>query len=332
LSVVHYIALFVANHGCIRHFNMTLNGRRSPAIARADRRSALSARASRESLSGSSFLVALGLKVRGLRREHALSRKMLAELAEVSERYLAQLESGTGNASIVLLRRVAAALNVRVTYLLDSESSAQRAQVSRFIDSLPEERLADVMRRLQSEFGADESVRRKRIALIGLRGAGKSTLGNALAKALRRQFIELDHEIEREAGMPLAEVFMLYGQPGYRNLERRCLDRLIARQTDMVVSVGGGVVSDTETYQLLLGNCFAVWLKASPAEHMSRVVAQGDMRPMRGHAQAMDDLKAILAAREPQYARADSTVDTSGQTVARSLAALRLAVSGGKDS
>jgi XRE family aerobic/anaerobic benzoate catabolism transcriptional regulator len=206
--------------------------------------------------------------------------------------------------------------------------SAERAQVSRFIEGLPEKRLPDVMRRLLCEFGADESVRRTRIALIGLRGAGKSTLGGALAKSMRRPFIELDGEIEREAGMPLSEVFMLYGQSGYRNLERHCLDRLIGRQTALVVSVGGGVVSDTQTYQLLLGNCFTAWIKASPEEHMSRVVAQGDLRPMRGHAQAMDDLKSILAAREPLYARADVAIDTSGQTVAKSLAALRLAIVG----
>jgi XRE family transcriptional regulator, aerobic/anaerobic benzoate catabolism transcriptional regulator len=302
--------------------------RRSSAGSRVVRKSTVIAQSSREPRAGGAFLVTLGNTVRELRQQRGLSRKSLAEVADVSERYLAQLESGTGNASIILLRRVADALNVRVTYLLDSDVSAERAQVSRFIDGLPENRMPDVMRRLVSDFGGDESVRRRRVALIGLRGAGKSTLGGALAREMRRPFIELDREIEREAGMPLSEVFMLYGQPGYRNLERHCLERLIGRQTALIVSVGGGVVSDMETYQVLLGNCFTVWIKASPAEHMSRVVAQGDTRPMRGHAQAMDDLKAILASREPQYARADVVIDTSGQAVAKSLAALRLAIHG----
>lgn len=308
-----------------------MTARRPSAVQRADRRSGVALRAHREPNPGGVFLATLGNKVRELRQQYSLSRKMLAESAGVSERYLAQLESGTGNASIILLRRLATALNVRVTYLLDSDISAERALVNRFVDSVPEQRLPEVMNRLLGEFGADESVRRKRIALIGLRGAGKSTLGTALARAMRRPFIELDHEIERAAGMPLAEVFMLYGQLGYRNFERRCLDRLIGRQSAMVVSIGGGVVSDNDTYQLLLRNCFTVWIKASPAEHMSRVVAQGDLRPMRGHSQAMDDLKAILAAREPQYALADVVIDTSGQTVTKSVAALRLAVMGSQD-
>jgi|SRR5579872_35592 len=279
-----------------------------------------------EPSSDEAFLAALGRKVRELREQRGLARKALAEVADVSERYLAQLESGTGNASVVLLRRIADALNVRITYLLAGELGIERSQLSRFIESLPEQHVADVMRRLVADFGTEDGVRRKRIALIGLRGAGKSTLGGALAKVMRRPFIELDHEIEREAGMPLPEVFMLYGQTGYRNLERQCLDRIIASQNDVVLSFGGGVVSDADTYQLLLANCFTVWVKASPSEHMARVVAQGDMRPMRGHHQAMDALKQILTAREPQYARADAVVDTSGQTVAKSLAALRLAV------
>jgi XRE family transcriptional regulator, aerobic/anaerobic benzoate catabolism transcriptional regulator len=292
------------------------------------RRSTAVARNATGTLAAGDFLVTLGARVRELRQQHHFSRKMLAESAEVSERYLADLESGAGNASIILLRRVAAALNVRVAYLLDVDIGVQRARVNRFIDNLPEQRLPEVMQRLLREFGADESVRRKRVALIGLRGAGKSTLGAALAKAIRRPFIELDREIEREAGMTLSEVFVRYGHAGYRSLERRCLDRLISRQAALVVSPGGGVVSDEETYQLLLGNCFTVWLKASPSEHMARVVAQGDLRPLRGHAQALDDLKAILAAREPHYTRADAVVDTSGQTVTKSLAALRLAVAG----
>lgn len=306
---------------------MAISAKNPPASVRALRKSTGDAR-DREQSSDEAFLAALGKKVRDMREERGLSRKTLAEAAEVSERYLAQLELGNGNASVTLLRRIATAMNVRVTYLLGSEMSGERWQVNRFIDSLPEQRLPDLMGRLMSEFGTEESVRRKRIALIGLRGAGKSTLGSALAKGMRRPFVELDREIEREAGMALSEVFMLYGQSGFRNLERQCLARVIASQNDVVMSVGGGIVGEPDSYQLLLANCFTVWIKASPAEHMARVIAQGDLRPMRGHSQAMDDLKGILAAREPQYARANAVVDTSHQTVAKSLAALRLAVAG----
>jgi XRE family aerobic/anaerobic benzoate catabolism transcriptional regulator len=302
---------------------MAMSARSSPATVRAGRSSA-ETRADRERATDEDFLAALGKKVRDLREQRRLARKMLAEASDVSERYLAQLESGNGNFSVILLRRVATALNVRLTYLL-GEMSFERSQLNSLIDSLPEQRLHEVMSQLVSRFGTDLGVRRKRIALIGLRGAGKSTLGSALAKAMRRPFVELDREVERDAGMPLSEIFMLYGPSGYRNRERQCLERIIASQNEVVMSVGGGVVSEADTYQLLLGNCFTVWIKALPSEHMSRVIAQGDLRPMQGHAQAMEELKEILAAREPQYARADTVVDTSNRTVIKSLAALRLA-------
>lgn len=277
-------------------------------------------------ISDDDYLGLLGKRVRGARDARALSRKQLAEYADVSERYLAQLESGSGNASMLVLRRVAAALRVPMADLLAEERSPERQVLDRLLDSLPEQKVSQALLRLQREFGAEESVRRKRIALIGLRGAGKSTLGAALAKELRRPFVELDREIEQEAGMGLSEIFMLYGQSGYRGFERRCLERIIDAQSEVVLSVGGGVVSEAETLQLLLANSYTVWLKASPTEHMSRVVAQGDMRPMKGHAQAMEHLKSLLTSRESLYARADVTVSTSGQTVEKSLAALRRAI------
>ena len=277
-------------------------------------------------LSDDDYLTLLGNLVRAARDARTLSRKQLAEYADVSERYLAQLESGTGNASILILRRIAAALRVPLAELLTEGRSPERQVLDRLLDSLPPQKIGEACLRLQREFGAEESVRRKRIALIGLRGAGKSTLGAALAKQLRRPFIELDREIEREAGMSLSEIFMLYGQAGYRGFERRCLERVVDAQNDIVMSVGGSVVSEPETFQMLLASSFTVWLKASPTEHMSRVVAQGDMRPMKGHAQAMEHLKSLLASREPMYARADVTVSTSGQTAEKSLAALRRAI------
>jgi XRE family aerobic/anaerobic benzoate catabolism transcriptional regulator len=233
---------------------------------------------------------------------------------------------GSGNASVVLLRRIASALNVRMAFLLAADSAPERSLITGFLESLPDQKLDQVLRRLIADFGNDEHVRRKRIALIGLRGAGKSTLGTALARLMRRPFIELDREVELEAGMALAEIFLLYGPTGYRDLERHCLERIIAAQRDVVLSVGGGVVLEADNYQLLLGSCFTVWIKASPTEHMSRVIAQGDLRPMRGHERAMEDLKGILVAREPLYGRADVIVETSGQSVTRSLAALRAAV------
>jgi XRE family transcriptional regulator, aerobic/anaerobic benzoate catabolism transcriptional regulator len=273
------------------------------------------------------FLRSLGRRVRDAREQRGLARKALARDARVSERYLAQLEAGEGNASVVLLRRVATALGLRIADVLDPIGDIpEQRLLRRFLGGLPPERLHEVLRRLTAEFGQDITVRRKRITLLGLRGAGKSTLGQALAKAMRRPFVELDEEIERDAGISLPEVFLLYGQAGYRRIERRCLERIINSQDEIILSVGGGIVSEPETYNLLLLNCYTVWVKAQPDEHMSRVVAQGDTRPMAGHAEAMNDLRNILTSREPLYAKADVTLDTSGRTVEASLAELQRAV------
>jgi XRE family transcriptional regulator, aerobic/anaerobic benzoate catabolism transcriptional regulator len=270
------------------------------------------------------FLTNLGRRVREAREQRGMARKMLCQIANVSERYLAALEAGEGNASVILLRRVAGALNVKLNDLVDSgEPVTEQRLIRRFLDGLPPKRLEEVLRRLTEEFGQDETIRRKRITLIGLRGAGKTTLGSALAKILRRPFVELDREIEREAGISLSEVFLLYGQAGYRRIERRCLERMINSQDDMVLTVGGGIVSEPDTYSLLLLNCSTVWIKAAPEEHMARVVAQGDTRPMAGHAEAMDDLRRILASRESLYSKADAVVDTSACTVETSIEALR---------
>jgi XRE family aerobic/anaerobic benzoate catabolism transcriptional regulator len=273
------------------------------------------------------FLAHLGRTVREAREQRGMARKVLSKDANVSERYLAQLEAGEGNASVVLLRRVAAALGLRLVDLLDPNTGvAEQRLIRRFLDSMPLDRLPEVLKRLTEEFGQVESVRRKRITLIGLRGAGKTTLGQALARKLRRPLIELDTQIEREAGLSLSEVFLLYGQAGYRRIERRCLDRIIGSQDEIVLTVGGGIVSEAETYNLLLLNCYTVWVKAKPEEHMTRVIAQGDTRPMAGHAEAMEDLRNILSAREPLYSKADITVDTSGRSVESSIAALQKAI------
>jgi XRE family transcriptional regulator, aerobic/anaerobic benzoate catabolism transcriptional regulator len=273
------------------------------------------------------FLAAMGRHVREVRERRGLPRKVLSQNACISERYLAQLEAGEGNASVLLLRSVARALGLPVTELLDPrENSVEQRLIRRFLDRLPEHRLEDVVFRLMRDFGHEEAARKKRIALIGLRGAGKTTLGSALASALGFEFVELDREIERNAGMALSEVFLLYGQAGYRRIERRSLGQMIESHADMVMAVGGGIVSEPGTFNLLLLNCFTVWVKAAPDEHMARVVAQGDLRPMQGNAEAMEDLTRILEAREPLYRKADFTLDTTGEAVEQSLRKLRQAV------
>jgi XRE family aerobic/anaerobic benzoate catabolism transcriptional regulator len=272
----------------------------------------------------SQFLASMGRLVREARERRGMARKLLSQAAGVSERYLAQLEAGEGNASILLLRSVARALGMPLAEVVsEREGTVERRLIRRFLERLPEHRLEDVLFRLMREFGQEEATRKRRIALVGLRGAGKTTLGQSLANELGVAFVELDREIEREAGIALAEVFLLYGQIGYRRIERRCLDRLLREHAEMVLTVGGGIVSEAETYNTLLLNCYTVWVKASPDEHMARVVEQGDLRPMQGNVEAMEDLKRILASREPLYRKADAMLDTSGERPDESLKKLR---------
>jgi XRE family aerobic/anaerobic benzoate catabolism transcriptional regulator len=257
-----------------------------------------------------------------------MTRKAVARESDVSERHLAQLEAGEGNVSIVLLRRIAAALHVSLVELFapEVEEPSEKLMIQRFLERLPNHRLEDVVFRLMRDFSPGEKVRRKRIALIGLRGAGKSTLGSRLALELRVPFIELDGEIEKDTGMPLGEIFSLYGQSGYRAIERRTLTRVLSEQECAVVSVGGGVVSEKDTFDYLLSHCYTVWLKAQPEEHMSRVLEQGDFRAMAGNDQAMEDLRRILEAREPLYRQADLELDTSGSSVEESFSRLKTAL------
>jgi XRE family transcriptional regulator, aerobic/anaerobic benzoate catabolism transcriptional regulator len=278
--------------------------------------------------SNDGFLLSLGKRVRELRNRRGMTRKMMAREADVSERHLAQLEAGEGNVSIVLLRRIAAALHVSLAELFAAEAETQHEKVliQRFLERLPAHRVEDAMFRLLREFGDEEVARRKRVALIGLRGAGKSTLGLQLGQQWDIPFIELDREIEKDTGMPLGEIFSLYGQTGYRAIERRSLERVLLEQERAILSVGGGVVSEKETYDYLLSNCYTVWIKARPEEHMARVIAQGDLRAIAGGNQAMDDLRRILEAREPLYRKADMYLDTSGDSAEESFVKLKAAL------
>jgi XRE family aerobic/anaerobic benzoate catabolism transcriptional regulator len=279
------------------------------------------------------MLRALGDRVREARTRRGLTRKALARGSGVSERHIAQLESGQGNISILLLGQIGAALGLPVAELLRQadEEPAELALIHQFLRRLPPQRLARVREQLLREHGNGTDTRRKRIALIGLRGAGKSTLGAALAAELKVPFIELDREVEREAGTGLSEIFLLYGQQGYRRYERRCLEKALESHERCVIATGGSIVSEPATYDLLLSTCFTVWLKALPEEHMSRVIAQGDTRPMAGNTQAMDDLRRILDSRSMLYSQADATVDTAGRAPKHSLKDLKRAVRASKE-
>jgi len=287
-------------------------------------------------LSGEQFLLTLGTRVRDLRNRRGMTRKTLAHESDVSERHLAQLESGEGNISILLLRRIAAVLSISLEELFapnqkddrrdEQQRSSQKQTILRFIERLPGHRLEEAAARLIRDFGPEQNLRLARIALIGLRGAGKSTLGTKLAAERNVPFIELDYEIEKDTGMPLGEIFSLYGQSGYRAIEKRTLERVLRGSDRAVVSVGGGIVSEKETYEYLLAHCYTVWIKAQPEEHMSRVIAQGDFRAMAGSDRAMEDLRGILESREPLYRKADATVDTSKESVDASFTKLKAAL------
>jgi XRE family aerobic/anaerobic benzoate catabolism transcriptional regulator len=271
------------------------------------------------------FLRDLGERVRAARARSAMTRRDLAAESSVSERYLAHLESGQGNISVLLLQKVAAALNLPLGQLLggEDEQAVELTLIQQFLRRLPPQQLPKVRAQLMREFGSSPLERMQRIALVGLRGAGKSTLGALLAKQLGVPFVELDREVEREAGTSLSEIFLLYGQQGYRRYERRCLEKVLRERDRCVIATGGSIVSEPGTYDLLLSTCFTIWLKARPEEHMDRVVAQGDTRPMAGNTAAMDDLRRILDGRSALYGQADATVDTAGRSVTGSLKDLR---------
>ncbi len=259
-------------------------------------------------------LVALGERVRNLRARRGMTRKAVALAADVSERHLANLEYGIGNASYLVLNQVAGALQCSLAELNGDFTTASPEWL--LIRELLEHRDEATLRRARIAIGellgtGGTALRSPRVALIGLRGAGKSTLGQMLADDLDVPFVELSREIEKFAGCSIAEIQALYGMNAYRRYERRALEEAIQIHAEAVIATPGGLVSDAATFNLLLAHCTTVWLQADPEHHMRRVAAQGDMRPMAASAEAMEDLKRILAGRAAFYSKADLMVDTS---------------------
>jgi XRE family transcriptional regulator, aerobic/anaerobic benzoate catabolism transcriptional regulator len=272
------------------------------------------------------FLLALGERVRLLRARRGLTRKSIAKASGVSERHLANLEYGVGNASILVLQQVATALDCDLAELVGDVSTSSPEWLM-LRESLRGKSDADLRRArlaIGQLFGTDgaDPARGRRIALIGLRGAGKSTLGRQLAEALEMPFVELSREVERIAGCSIREIHDLYGTNAYRRYERRALDEAVRQHAGAVIATPGGIVAEPATFNVLLESCNTIWLQASPEEHMARVAAQGDTRPMAASREAMDDLRRILAGRAAFYSKADATLDTGGHTVAQSFAAL----------
>jgi len=283
-----------------------------------------------DELSRHPFLASLGERVRTLRARRGLTRKAVAQAAQVSERHLANLESGTGNASILILLQVAQALQCSIFELLGdvTTSSPEWLLIRELLEKRNESELRRARQHIAEMFGThgDEQARSNRIALVGLRGAGKTTLGQRLADDLGFPFIELSREIEKFAGCSISEIHNLYGTNAYRRYERRALEEAIQIYPEVVIATPGGLVSDSATFNETLAHCFTVWLKAAPEDHLARVAAQGDMRPMAGSKEALEDLKRILEGRSAFYAKADLAFDTSAQPLDDSFAALRTQV------
>jgi XRE family transcriptional regulator, aerobic/anaerobic benzoate catabolism transcriptional regulator len=263
------------------------------------------------------FLEQMGQRVRTMRALRGMSRKVLARVSGISERYIAQLESGKGNVSIVLLRRVSNAMGAHLEDLIPATEPTPDWAVIR--DLLRKASPSQIIQAKDILTGQSDSAHRRRsfagIALIGLRGAGKSTLGKMLAKKIGWKFVELNKEIEAENGLSIAEIIALYGQEGFRRMEQAALGQLLTDNQLTVLATGGGIVSEPLTFDLVLSSYYTIWLKAEPEEHMARVRRQGDLRPMADDRSAMAELRNILVSREPLYARANAVVDTAGLSV-----------------
>ena len=280
------------------------------------------------------FLVGLGERVRGLRSRRGMTRKALSAAADVSERHLANLEYGVGNASVLVLLQVAQALKASLAELLGDPTtrSPEWLMIRELLEHSDEATLRRVRESVGELLGTGgahgrlQSQRSSRVALVGLRGAGKSTLGAMLAEDLGFPFVELSREIEKFAGCSINEIQALYGQNAYRRYERRAMEEAIQIYPEAVIATPGGLVSDPASFNLLLAHCTTVWLQADPEDHMQRVAAQGDLRPMAGNREAMDDLKNILAGRAAFYSKAEFRLDTSAAALQPTFLALRMMV------
>lgn len=276
------------------------------------------------------FLAALGVRLSALRARRGITRKALAQAADVSERHLANLEYGVGNASILVLLQVAGALQTSLTEIIGDVTTSSPEWL--MIRELLEQRDEATLRKVRIAVGellgtgGGNVARSPRIALIGLRGAGKSTLGRLLADDLGCPFIELSRDIETLAGCSVSEIQALYGANAYRRYERRALEEAVQIYPEAVIATPGGIVSDPATFNLLLSHCTTVWLQATPEDHMKRVMAQGDMRPMANNKEAMEDLKEILDGRAAFYSKAEFTVDTSATKLETTAAEVRRVV------
>jgi XRE family transcriptional regulator, aerobic/anaerobic benzoate catabolism transcriptional regulator len=281
--------------------------------------------------SDAAFLAAIGDEVRKNRAKRGMTRRQLAQASRTSERYLAQIESGVGNPSVSVLRAVAQALDLPCAALLP-EAGVRTAALGAILDLLaqvPEAELPALAKEIERRVVLPGSADRgRRIALVGLRGAGKSTLGRMLAQHLGWPFIELDRLVEEDYGASIPDLIEMAGTATFRRHERSALDRIVTAHEAAVITTAGGIVSNPETYALLLRRTHTIWIKARPEDHMSRVMAQGDFRPMAQNRAAMADLVAILEARRADYARAEAEVDTSGDAVEQSFAKLLRTVNG----
>jgi len=269
----------------------------------------------------------LAARIREARKARGLPRRVLSELSGVSPRYLAQLEAGEGNISVILLQRVARALDLKIEALV-AEGVPWDRDVGR-VAALYRQAAPDVQDRVRVLLSQQNPgvLRAGRVCLLGLRGAGKTTLGRLAGEVLGLPFVELNKDIETETGMPLTEVMALYGIEGYRRLEADALERISLRHDRMILAVAGGIVAEPPTYARLLERFHTVWVRTTPAEHMQRVRAQGDLRPMQGNPAAMAQLKTLLEERAPLYARAEAQIDTSNRTPRSSLNDLMTVIS-----
>src|SRR4030081_3807967 len=276
--------------------------------------------------SESGFLVQLGQRVRTMRALRGMSRKVLAKVSGIFERYVAQLGSGKGTVSIVLLRRVSNAMGAHLEDLIPANQPAPDWPVIRdLVRKATPNQIAQAKDALAGQGNGASAQRRMSfagIALIGLRGAGKSTLGKMLAKKIGWSFVELNKEIEAQNGLSVAEIIAVYGQEGLRGMEQAALGQLLARKELTVLATGGGIVSEPLTFDLILSSFYTIWLKAEPEDHKARGRRQGDLRPMEDDVSAMAELRTILRSREPLYARASAVVDTAGLSVDNAAARL----------